>query len=145
MSSIIYSSIGPLVEGIAPAGGIQPGRFCRWHESTVPLLLAYDGGGDPTPDVITGMIVIEKSVFGDSIQVNYSEGERVFMKVVRSGDIVYARTAGSYSIGSVLGPNNITANGLLVNTAVSYTEMCVSIGSSFNMGDGTYLTKVHIF
>ncbi len=145
MNSIIYSSIGPLVEGIAPAGGIQPGRFCRWQESTVPLLLAYEGGGDLTPDIITGMIVIEKNAFGDSVQVDYSEGERVFIRVVRSGDIVYARTAGSYSIGSVLGPNNITADGLLINTAVVYTEMCVSLGPSFDMGDSTYLTKVHIF
>lgn len=149
MNSIIFSSSGHRVEGIAPTGGIQPGRFCRWYSSVTQFILEYEGGGDlgreTYQDIVTGMIAVEKSIIGKGIEDDYVEGEQVFLVIVKSGDVVYARTPAGYPIGTVLGPDNETPNGLLITGAIDYTNMCVSLAVGSNMGDGTFLTKVQIF
>ncbi len=142
MKSIIFSrKNGFYLEGIAPSGGIEPGRFCRW--STTENVLEYDGGGVDNALPAAGMVAIEDSNLGKTVNDVYPQGATVRVVAVQPGDVVYARTASVLTIGTSVGPTQATQNGMLADNPQNSFDVGIVLESS--VAEGTsYLTKVHI-
>ncbi len=142
MESIVLSRRnGFYIEGIAPAGGIEPGRFCRW--STTEGVLEYDGGGVDNALPAAGMIAVEDSTIGKTINDVYPEGAAVRVVAVQPGDVVYARTASALSIGVAVGPTQATQNGMLANNPQNSFDVGIVLEPGVSEGTN-FLTKVHI-
>lgn len=89
--TITLKGEGVAVEALA-AGTITPGMLIEWTSST--KFVAHNSAGENA----SPMFAIENQLEGEGISDNYSAGERVFARIFRPGDEVYAVCAASQTL-----------------------------------------------